>query len=503
MSQKQKLLFLSLFLMIGLFFNACLKDHVDDISDENNLKDSPFTSRIISKNEYQQNKNLLSRLQFFTSETDNKPNSDKDYYDVQNGIVVYTNETQYIEYMDGNLHSYTFSMRRSNSAENLIENIVFTYVPSDDDYEANIITYHLSAGQKQVFIETGHLTGNYTISDESIDLDFSVVAPKNSLPLPCTTNFTVYHLTPDTNETFVYSSTTNGNVIQNQCQHTLTGDPCYEYLVVEYDCPDSSSGGPSGSTGNPTAGGGGGTNDGSNDDLPSDPDVVTQPFIDLNQEQIKQRLTDYSNDDTIKAKMIEYRAKIPTDRKEIGARFRLISDSVFGAREATTRNGASVSYVPRYVTGEIVSVHIHVNEADVELDDGTILENQIPSPMYSQGDILEFFENIDDVADENKDKVTSILITREGTFALVVNDKDEAQNAATSIKNSDSHYEVFLYTFRLLVLKDSQNLSDADFVKRVVNFINTHSVNGQSMGISVYQATIADDGNTITDWRKL
>ncbi|MEM6685066.1 MAG: hypothetical protein AAF617_04650 [Bacteroidota bacterium] len=326
MNYKQKYSFLLLFLVIGVIFTACEKDDAYTISEENILKDFPFTSKLLTKGEYQNNRKLVERLYSLVPEKENSLDFTKDHYDAQNDITIHTDKAIYIEYADGTLHSYTFSVRRSNSVENIIENIVFTYSPSDDTYEANSITYHLSAEQKQAFIETGHLTGNYTISDASIDLDFSVVAPKNSLPLPCTTNFTVYHLTPDTNETFVYSST-NGN-IQNTCEHENDDEQCYEYLVVSYDCPDGGSAGPSSSTGNPTAGGGGNNNT-SNNDPPSDPNVVTQPLVNINEQNDLNELREISETPIIKTRLDDFRNRVSTDTLERASEFRTRADDSY------------------------------------------------------------------------------------------------------------------------------------------------------------------------------
>ncbi|WP_430411710.1 hypothetical protein [Kordia sp.] len=122
------------------------------------------------------------------------------------------------------------------------------------------------------------------ITYQSIDLALSDMMAPESVQVPCTTHFNTYHITPDTNDTFLYSST-NGH-IQNVCQHDME---CHSYTVIELDCPpagSSGSGTGSSSSGssdpsNETTSGGGDNNNGSNTDPndPNDPDIVTAPLI--------------------------------------------------------------------------------------------------------------------------------------------------------------------------------------------------------------------------------
>lgn len=492
--------------MIAMFFTNCQRDY-EDIPLESRLEDFPFTSKLVTESEYLQNQQLVNRLAGFISLKEGRSDITKEYYDAQNDITVHTDAAKYIEYADGTLHSYTFKISRTGASN--IENLTLALNPDTNVYDAYLVQYVLNDTQMAELLNHNHISTSFGVNIAKLEGDFTSLLNESTAE-PCEYTFTTYHTIPN-GTTYHYEPDDTCNHLPNS-----PGGSCFVYTVIEINCPDDVpnidpndvnapiQNDPTDPNSNGLNGGGNsGNSDPSSSALAGDPDLVTQPFVDLNEQQIKQRLMDYSNDDTINAKMIEYRTKIPTDRKEIGARFKLLPSGTFGAREATIRNGASVSYSPPYLTGEIVSLHIHVNEADVELDDGTVLSDVIPSPMYSNGDILEFFENVNFVNEQEKEKVTSFLITREGTFALIVNNATQANNAGNIIEQSDYEYNMFLRAFDLLVFKNSEGISDSDYVKRVVDFINRYPINNQSMGISVYQAVIDSDGNTITDWRKL
>ncbi|WP_430411709.1 hypothetical protein [Kordia sp.] len=161
MSHKKKFLFLSLLLGIGIFFHSCQKDYAEDISEENNLIDSPFSSWIVTEIEYQQNQQLLGRLEALMPSKDDKQTLKESYYDAQNDITIHTEYAKYIEYTDGDLHSYTFSIERSYDTSSILENLVFSYDSDTDSYEAGLATHHFSTEQREEFLSTQHVRTYY------------------------------------------------------------------------------------------------------------------------------------------------------------------------------------------------------------------------------------------------------------------------------------------------------------------------------------------------------
>ncbi|MEM6721105.1 MAG: hypothetical protein AAF611_17380 [Bacteroidota bacterium] len=274
-------------------------------------------------------------------------------------------------------------------------------------------------------------------------------------------------------------------------------------MIVDIDCSGSGSGsGGSGSgsgsgTGGSSSGGGNGFADGtfvgggggsssggsSNNNPPDGSDTSCSncdngTSFDLTDARNKNRLLSLVQNETIKGRMDLYRPRMATEKIESGSRFKRISENVYEARDPDFRSPYRLRYDPAYEINEIVSLHIHTDKIDIKRPDGSIQENVPTSPTYSNGDILEFFDHFvftkDNTPEYTKD-VTSLLMTRAGTFALVVNDESKMEAGDTALQTDDDIYQDFLDSFEEMVFDDSADISDADYVKRVAEFINTHT----------------------------
>lgn len=275
--KKTKTLFKILCTVIcTLTFTNCQENVIQENDGQiTSQKYFPFISSSISQKNVEANTKLSNQIRnLATLQSSNIPESlYADLYDFSVNVDV----VNFVESTENESHSYTFSINRDDNEENVLENLVFSYDANIDNYIANLVTYHFTSTQKQEFVLTKHTSGSYDVSFTNIPVNLSDLIGENSLEIPCITNFTVYHITPDTGETFLYSST-NGN-IQNVCEHESDDDPCQSYTIVELNCKDGGSANASSSGSSPTTSGGG-TSSNINSPPPNT-DVVTLPNIDL------------------------------------------------------------------------------------------------------------------------------------------------------------------------------------------------------------------------------
>ena len=273
-------------LLVALLVTNCQNDTVVEMQEEATVqKEFPFTSRLISKQEVEANSKLSNQMRSLTT-LQNSSVAESTYYETYN-FTVHTDVVKFIESTENNSHSYTFPIGRENNTGTALEDLVFSYNTTTDDYEANLVTYHFNATQQQELLQTQHIATPHEITYTPIAVNLSYLLGENSMTIPCNATYSVYHITPDTEQTFLYS--TNGNV-QNTCEHENDDDPCDTYTVIEIDCPDggsSGSGSGSGTDDNTTnnssttstSGGGSNTNDDETNPLDNDRDIVTSPIL--------------------------------------------------------------------------------------------------------------------------------------------------------------------------------------------------------------------------------
>lgn len=150
-------------------------------------------------------------------------------------------------------------------------------------------------------------------------------------------------------------------------------------------------------------------------------------------------------------------------------------------------------------TSYFIMVHMH---QDNYIPEGTTT----PKPTNvapSDTDVVGLLQLLDYTGDRN---ATSIIVNRQGTFAIRVNDKSKANDAQDAITNpnDNSAADEFEEKYDKLVMEPYQTtpLDDSAVMDGFIKFINTHLVNGQSMGLSFYQAVYDSQGNII-NWIKL
>ncbi|MBC8755860.1 hypothetical protein H2O64_14375 [Kordia sp. YSTF-M3] len=187
---------------------------------------------------------------------------------------------KFVENVETNAHSYTFSISRANDTSSVLENAVFSYNETMDDYDASLITYHFTESQRQEFLATRHVNSPYEITYEPLAVNLSDILGEDSLP--CTITYAEYHVPDGSRTSYLYS--TNGH-IQNGCEHEGANDvPCTTYTNIVIYCPPSGSGTGNGTDDNTTdpstpstTGGSGDTTDGdaTNDNTT---DVLTSPI---------------------------------------------------------------------------------------------------------------------------------------------------------------------------------------------------------------------------------
>ncbi|MGH1384320.1 hypothetical protein [Kordia sp.] len=423
MSQKQKYIFWALFLTVGMFFNACQKDYVEDIPSESDLKDFPFTSRLIAKSEYQQNQNLVGRLQSFTSVKGDQPIFQKDHYDAQNEITVHTNQAKYIEYANGNLHSYTFKISRTDSSE--IENLTLALNADTGEYDAYLVQYVLDDTQTDELMTYNHISTYYSASITPLEGDFSDLLNK-STGQPCDYQITTYHTIP--------IGTTYEFQEGDTCDHPpgSEGGTCYVYTVIEIICPeDVPNIDPNTSTGavdnnnssdnTSTSGGGGNSNSGTDNDLPNDPDVVTQPFFDLNEQNDLNKLREISATPIIKARLDDFRARVSTDFLERASEFRTQADGTYYEHQISQDSlEFSGSRFSAPLTNSKVRVHLH--------HDNVNADGEAIAPVPSAEDVFgmsDFFkEKVNFNASDSLD-IVSIVVSRRDLYAFKIRDAEK------------------------------------------------------------------------------
>jgi len=284
----------TLCILVLFLLTNCQSDTVTEIQQEETLlKESPFKSTLLSAQDIESNNKLSTKMRSlatlqqgsFTEST-----SSEIYNFTIDATIV-----KFVENVETNTHSYTFSISRENNTSSVLENVVFSYNETMDDYDASLVTYHFTELQRQEFIATRHVNSSYQITYEPLTVNLSDILGEDSLP--CTITYAQYHIPNGSRNSFLYS--TNGH-IQNDCEHEGANDiPCATYTNIVIYCPPSGSGSSNGTDDNSTnddstastTGGGG---DASNGDVNNDEIVVVTSPISI-EESIKQSILECIN----------------------------------------------------------------------------------------------------------------------------------------------------------------------------------------------------------------
>ncbi len=231
MKTKNQLLKSSNFLILLLsmtFFTYCQKEDVNNTILNKGDK-TVLQMRYIVPSELNQNIALTDKLKEIKS---SPPTSlSRTVYNQEHDIFIETDHVKFMASPDGVFHSYTFPITQ-DSAQQSIKNLVL-YSYNDMPYESALIRYNLTENQRTELNETDHVSSTYTVDVERLDDDFSNLLNRDDDP--CDYIAVTYHVTPDTQETWVFDE-------NSVCQHINpeTGETeCFVHTITYLDCPDS------------------------------------------------------------------------------------------------------------------------------------------------------------------------------------------------------------------------------------------------------------------------
>jgi hypothetical protein len=194
-----------------------------------------------------------------------------------------------------------------------------------------------------------------------------------------------------------------------------------------------------------------------------------------------------------KQKIDEYKEKLSNQYIEEGMMYGSEFEPIPGE---STKNSTEWSSYP---TSHYVAIHMHQNKYYVN---GVLKDT---NPVMSDVDVIAMlgFYNY-----TNNINVTSVLVSRQGTFALRVNNGNQVNDAINALdpdsnsQTSSPEMEKFVNEYD----NNVQNLFEAGnepgALAGLINLINTYQINGQTLGISIFQAVFDSQGN-ITNWIKL
>ena len=151
-------------------------------------------------------------------------------------------------------------------------------------------------------------------------------------------------------------------------------------------------------------------------------------------------------------------------------------------------------------TTYFVTVHMHQNNYYVGYTTNLAPSNPVMSPE-DVASTLELYKN------NNNINTTTVLVSRQGTFAIRINNGQQAKDAINALinPNDTTEKDKFEEAYNELVMKPFEKIpsDEAGALAGFVKFINSHLVNGQPMGISLFQAIYDSSNQNIINWVKL
>lgn len=539
MKKKLKQISKALLLCSMLYFTSCVND---DFINNNDLEqnNSNYQFKKISFNELKLNRKAFQKLKDVQ-----KKNTSMQYRGVYNddfGVFIDTTNIVIIE-KDGK-HSITFKILDEEN-QNKIENLILKS-NIDGSYDAFISEYILSQ-EEIIKIENGEAL------DTKIPNSIQEVSSLNRIDIsgPC--------ITSTTTTEFICHPANGGEPISYGNSYSGGCNGTMEYKVtqiidIDTDClgggdggssgggfdgggndgggnysGPGNNGGGSGSTGGGSSTGGENTGtpntgnppSGENTGNPTNADptltdsdgnpILTTPILesDPNERKLKR----ISNNTYVKAKINELRAKCtnPNQLTEDGAQY-IKSGSGYTERLPDATFPDETRFDPSFVPN--VEVVIHMHELQTYIVDPT---GQNPPelvnivPVFSDGDIYAFL-GLAEYTNYANDNITAIVVTPAGTFAMRMDDASKMEQALLLLEpiGEDANgepidspdMEKFKKEYRDNIIKPCGDTDNACFKAAFIEFINTFTLsNGQTLGISYYEATFDSNGNIIA-WTK-
>lgn len=192
------------------------------------------------------------------------------------------------------------------------------------------------------------------------------------------------------------------------------------------------------------------------------------------------------------------KSKLATNIKEEGMMY---GPNLPPLEGACTKNETKWYYdIP---TAYFVTVHMHQNNYYVRNTITLAPSNPVMSPEDVFG-TLSLYKN------NNNINTTTILVSRQGTFALRINNGQQVNDAILAMDPDNNpntkspEQELLEDKYNELVMKPFEKVpsDEAGALAGFIQLINTHLVNGQSLGISLFQAVFDGQGKII-NWVKL
>lgn len=194
----------------------------------------------------------------------------------------------------------------------------------------------------------------------------------------------------------------------------------------------------------------------------------------------------------IKAKIDELKAGLATAAYEGGAMYN--SAQTPRAPDIVTIASTEWLNVPKeyYIT-----LHRHQDKY-IRLG-GTVREPT--NPIQSDTDVANLLKLHNYTNNKN---ATALLVSRLGTFAIRVTDRDKANDAYNRLMTNSNDRKIFgdNYDDKVLSYLTSNPRDENTALTGFISFVNTNEINNQTMGIAIYQAIYNESGN-ITNWIKL
>jgi len=549
---------------ISITLLNCQKDDsIINVNENVENLDNGYSISIINKEEVFQNKTIADKISSVLK-TKTTTNTSKVTND-EHGFTIHTDNVKYIE--KDNYHSYTFYVERSYES-NIIENLLLT-LKDDGSYKPLLVQYSNENSEQSIDNNT---TVNFIELEDNFDYNQLLTMSRDcyiiSVKHQGTNDGDTYI---DLNDCLQYNPggcdaivTWGGDCAQQYNDNSLTDgdtsgggqnstdntDPDNSTDTSNPDTsntdtsntdttgPFSGISGTNTGTDGSTSTGTGETIDNTNNDgvinnndscLLVDSngncfDVVTSPISLPKPDPHIAKLKALSNNSVIKQKISQLKDGIfshyVNNYKEDGARFTKTGEDQFSVpREPNYKDNHGVDYTPDYLPNEIVSVHIHQTNFYDANQSPDPLKN---SPVFSDGDIIEFLKNIKYIKDNSPvetENVTSILLTATGYpnptddpncntcgihgMAFVVKDKTKADQALQALQDLNSKTQFESDFEKDILLEWYEGNCDSDcMVKKLKKFIKKYRINGQTLGIGLYQAVFDSNGN-ITNWVEL
>lgn len=507
---KRKFLLTLGFMTVFLF--SC---HQDDLYQKNQGDNTEMKIKqvsledIMQKPEHQKFKGPFSEFKEKITLANNQDNNAKLVYNEDYGMYIDDENGVFIQKED--YVSYTFKISRSESGEK-VENIVFTS-KSGSNFKPLIVSYDIT------YEEIENL-GQDEITTREIEYSLYEEQSRSWLPsLICIQTWRFAMVPP-------HEGNNDGGSIDYVGIWVLSGENC-SWGGGGVGGGTGGGLGNGGGSGTGTGGGGSGSSGGggstTNPPTLTGPDgvIITTPVVynpHINHVRELKLLTDQRNGNNTPVKEVidNLKSRLSTDTNEDGWAFnRGMSNSV----RATSRGPRHTAYsvddqsIPNDWHKYFIMIHMHQDRyyKNQPFPDPPAL---VPtSPVLSDTDIRGALQLFSFTGHNN---TTYMLVSRLGTFALRITDTGKAKVAADKLyvpSDQDPRENPFWVKFSddydtkvhapVMGDPDSGEVGDESIgASAMAGFVNTVKVNGQNIGLGLFQAVYDANGN-ITDWVQL